>query len=78
MIAAGHTLESILHYRQPGFPYRGWSWPQWEYFVAQEEARHCAAMADEMDVMQAAVGSLFDKSAAAELERMKKKLRAER
>lgn len=78
LISSGHRLEDIFERRQIGYPYFGWSIPQF-YTYLEAAIQHVNRLqATVIDTLQASIASVFDgkeQKAMKEVASLKKKLR---
>jgi len=74
LVAAGHRLSDILHRRQPGFPYRGWSKPQFDMMLRLARAEHERRQRNFIAGVHLGAAAIFGKEAGAHYKRAMKEL----
>ena len=74
LVGAGHRLSDILHRRQPGFPYDGWSKPQVELFLWEAIKDRERQQADFIGGVHLGAAALLGKEGAAAYRKAMKQL----
>lgn len=64
LLATGHSREDIFFRQNPGVPYVGWSYRQFEFWSRRSQRLYTRAVASGIDIISGGIGSVFDKKTA--------------